>query len=103
LSGKGPFFEPRNLAGHFKLPLFLLFARLPPLGSVPQTWRRYQASIDNKTGFFTCFDASNVINVSQINDGYADCDDGSDEPGTSSPSAFRFYCQNAGYIASTID
>jgi hypothetical protein len=81
----------------------LVFSRIPPLGSAPPTWRRYQSSTDNKTGTFTCFDGSNVIELSQLNDGYPDCDDGSDEPGTPAHPSARFYCPNAGSMPAFVD
>jgi hypothetical protein len=59
--------------------------------------------MDNETETFTCFDGSAIATFAQINDGYADCDDGSDEPGTAAHPAARFYCQNEGSLARVID
>ena len=73
---------------------------------------------------FTCFDGSKVfvettwfwslikryyilnssIPISSVNDGYCDCPDGSDEPGTSACQQGRFWCNNAnsnGYYISS--
>eukprot|EP01116_Phalansterium_solitarium_P016363 TRINITY_DN3793_c0_g1_i1.p1 TRINITY_DN3793_c0_g1~~TRINITY_DN3793_c0_g1_i1.p1 ORF type:complete len:438 (-),score=105.44 TRINITY_DN3793_c0_g1_i1:211-1524(-) len=41
---------------------------------------------------FMCFDRSKVVPSDHINDDYCDCNDGSDEPGTSACSRGRFFC-----------
>jgi len=84
----------------FWLTLILEF--VPPIGSHPRTWERYEKSIDYKAGIFTCFDGVTQIPLSKINDDFVDCQDGSDEPGTSANSNGTFYCQNAGYIPQEI-
>ena len=45
-----------------------------------------------------CLGTEQLIPHSRINDDYCDCDDGSDEPGTSACDEGRFYCANAGHI-----
>jgi len=50
---------------------------------------RYLAD-DN--GNFTCLDGQQQINFDKINDNSCDCDDGSDEPGTSACD-FHFFCE----------
>ena len=42
-------------------------------------------------------DQNKVIPFSSLNDGYCDCMDGTDEPGTSACTNSIFYCVNAGY------
>lgn len=49
---------------------------------------------------FACFDGSRATSplpTRAINDGFCDCVDGSDEPGTAACATGRFYCNNLGY------
>lgn len=77
---------------------FFIFLSTPrrPIGSHPNTWKLYKSHINKTTGTFTCFDNKKIIKISQINDNYVDCDDGSDEPGTSAFKEGTFYCRNEG-------
>ncbi len=57
---------------------------------------------------FTCLDGSATIPFSLVNDDYCDCQDGSDEPGTSACANGVFYCRNKGHkpqnlLASRVD
>ena len=45
---------------------------------------------------FVC-DGSRKLPLSTVNDGFCDCNDGTDEPGTSACSNSIFYCLNDGY------
>ena len=45
-------------------------------------------------GRFTCLDSSHSIPWPNVNDDYCDCDDGSDEPGTSACASGIFFCTN---------
>ena len=67
-----------------------------PLGVPPNNESKYKTNIRKNKGNFKCFDNSKIISKSQINDNYADCKDGSDEPGTSAWSNGFFYCKNNG-------
>ncbi|KTW31431.1 hypothetical protein T552_00075 [Pneumocystis carinii B80] len=46
-----------------------------------------------------CLNTSQYISFSRINDDWCDCEDGSDEPGTSACSNGVFFCENLGYIS----
>lgn len=61
-------------------------------GVDPALYQRY-AAIDGKFG---CLDGSKSIPYAQLNDGYCDCIDGSDEPGTAACANGSFYCPNIG-------
>jgi protein kinase C substrate 80K-H len=51
---------------------------------------------------FLCLDRSKRIPYSAVNDDYCDCEDGSDEPGTSACPNMVFYCENQGHIPRVI-
>ena len=51
---------------------------------------------------FTCIDGSMSIPFIMVNDDYCDCDDGSDEPGTSACPNGLFHCANIGYVEKLI-
>ncbi|KAJ9063258.1 hypothetical protein DSO57_1001698 [Entomophthora muscae] len=47
---------------------------------------------------FACFnDSKSQYDFSVVNDDYCDCEDGSDEPGTSACSNMKFTCNNKGF------
>jgi len=63
----------------------------------PRGVRPELASLYNPAADFVCLDGSATIPFIQVNDDYCDCDDGSDEPGTSACPEGRFYCENKGH------
>lgn len=68
-------------------------------GVAPEDAHLYEVDGD-KT--WTCLRSGQKIPISAINDDYCDCDDGSDEPGTSACDNSIFYCHNEGHIPSRI-
>lgn len=73
-----------------------------PVGVHPDLYKEYESNIDELSNTFKCLDGSGVIQLNQLNDGILDCDDGSDEPGTSVGKG-TFYCPNQGYVPSFIE
>lgn len=65
-------------------------------GVVPDDAQRYIEAEEG--GVFHCFDGSEpVFSAEKLNDNFCDCNDGSDEPGTSAcGDRGRFFCQNTG-------
>ncbi|CAH0390529.1 unnamed protein product [Bemisia tabaci] len=61
-----------------------------------------KASLYVPNADFTCFDGSYTIPFVYVNDDYCDCQDGSDEPGTSACPNGTFYCTNAGHTPQLI-
>ncbi|CAF4097964.1 unnamed protein product [Rotaria sp. Silwood2] len=51
---------------------------------------------------FTCLDGSLTIPFEFVNDDYCDCQDGTDEPGTSACPNGQFFCENKGYFGTLI-
>ncbi|XP_005090113.1 glucosidase 2 subunit beta isoform X1 [Aplysia californica] len=51
---------------------------------------------------FKCLSNGRIIPMDHVNDDYCDCEDGSDEPGTSACSNGLFYCENKPYKGSYI-
>ncbi|KAL0919977.1 hypothetical protein M5K25_009073 [Dendrobium thyrsiflorum] len=62
------------------------------LGISPQDERYYSAAS------IACRDGSKTFNRTRLNDGFCDCPDGTDEPGTSACPESKFYCRNIGDV-----
>uniref|UniRef100_A0A8C0GAG1 Glucosidase 2 subunit beta n=1 Tax=Chelonoidis abingdonii TaxID=106734 RepID=A0A8C0GAG1_CHEAB len=80
----------------------LLLPALSALASAVEVKRPRGVSLTNHHFYeeskpFTCLDGSSTIAFEWVNDDYCDCQDGSDEPGTSACPNGRFHCTNAGY------
>jgi len=68
----------------------------PPLGVPLSKADQYAVA----SGSFACLADGGSISFSRINDGYCDCTDGSDEPGTAACAHLdgsQFYCRNVGH------
>lgn len=68
-------------------------------GSADPDASLYEPHLDKHgVAMWKCLGTDQRIPHSRINDDYCDCEDGSDEPGTSACDEGRFYCANAGHI-----
>ena len=71
-------------------------------GVSPANAGQYRRAISIRKNTFTCFDKSKTIPLDQVNDGYCDCPDGSDEPGSNACGTGEFYCRNTGSVPKLI-
>ncbi|XP_072993935.1 glucosidase 2 subunit beta [Typha latifolia] len=67
-----------------------LFPASSLLGVAPQDEKYFSGPV------IACKDGSRSFSRDRLNDGYCDCPDGTDEPGTSACPEGKFYCRNAG-------
>ncbi|THU54316.1 hypothetical protein C4D60_Mb10t23800 [Musa balbisiana] len=95
---------------HLLLPVYLAIsclclswisglASLPPrelLGIAPEDENFYKSDV------IKCKDGSKKFTKQQLNDDFCDCQDGTDEPGTSACPEGKFFCRNAGHIPQMI-
>lgn len=65
------------------------------IGVHPERRNHYEL---NEGQSFKCLDGSGSIPLNFVNDDYCDCQDASDEPGTSACPHGQFFCPNVGYI-----
>ncbi|KAK0537488.1 hypothetical protein OC835_001727 [Tilletia horrida] len=70
-------------------------------GVAPQDAHLY-GPIAGKANTWKCLNSSQEIPHSAVNDNFCDCEDGTDEPGTSACPQSRFYCANEGHIPAYI-
>lgn len=91
-----------------KLSFFSLCLMMASLGRSASELRgvspeddKYFKSVSS-TGTIKCKDGSNKFTLSQLNDDFCDCPDGTDEPGTSACPSGKFYCRNAGHAPISI-
>ncbi|PKA61232.1 hypothetical protein AXF42_Ash006129 [Apostasia shenzhenica] len=79
------------LASFFVVPsVSSLLPRSSFLGISPQDERYYAKTV------IGCRDGSKSFSRDRLNDGFCDCPDGTDEPGTSACPESKFYCKNVG-------
>ncbi|KAG1367943.1 glucosidase 2 subunit beta [Cocos nucifera] len=69
-----------------------LVASSPLLGVSPQDEKYFAVA----GAVIACKDGSRTFSKDRLNDGYCDCPDGTDEPGTSACPQSKFYCRNIG-------
>ncbi|KAJ3695255.1 hypothetical protein LUZ60_000632 [Juncus effusus] len=70
---------------------FLVFPFVSSLHGVAPQDEKYFAS-----AVIQCRDGSGTFTRDRLNDGFCDCPDGTDEPGTSACPEGKFYCKNHG-------
>lgn len=68
----------------------ILLPTSPFLGVSPQDEKYFASEV------IACKDGSKVFSRDRLNDGFCDCVDGTDEPGTSACPESKFYCRNIG-------
>ncbi|KAG2345043.1 hypothetical protein BDR05DRAFT_931060 [Suillus weaverae] len=90
-------------------PWLLLVFALPSLAALDKTYgvppslvSKYVPRTKGSHQTWTCLDGSKEIAWSAVNDDYCDCQDGSDEPGSSACPNNKFYCRNEGHIGAII-
>lgn len=89
-----------------RILLFSAAAAASVLGVAPKEQHLY---LPDTNGQWHCLlDPSIVLRPDQINDGYCDCPDGSDEPATHAcpypeEQPLYFYCENKGYVPRLIE
>ncbi|KAH6941137.1 hypothetical protein HPB50_014300 [Hyalomma asiaticum] len=98
LKGEGPG-ESSEVCVDVALPFVIRLGYVlsPPRDSVLGCCVMGYASLYDRTRNFTCFDGKRDVEFFMVNDDYCDCDDGSDEPGTSACTNGKFHCDNLGH------
>lgn len=80
------------------LLIFTLSSTILSLVQVPLP----RSDIYDPSKDFICLDGQDSIPFAYVNDDYCDCEDGSDEPGTSACPNGTFFCYNTGHVSKTI-
>lgn len=80
----------------FFIGFLFVSGKIDPLLGVPESKRDLYR---NEGGVWKCLNTSQYISFSRINDDWCDCEDGSDEPGTSACNNGVFYCKNLEHLS----
>lgn len=91
----------------FVTNVFIALASLLMVNAATEVLRPRGVPLSKKAFYdpgkeFQCLDGSATLPFLLVNDDYCDCDDGSDEPGTSACSNGLFHCSNIGYLEKII-
>ncbi|WOL17038.1 glucosidase 2 subunit beta isoform X1 [Canna indica] len=83
-------------SGLLWLVVLALASSVPPLSASPVRGVSPNDGMYFMGTVIACRDGSTTFTKDRLNDGYCDCPDGTDEPGTSACPESKFFCRNVG-------